>query len=300
MTTQSADELDLHHGETMLACDTHTDGVLFTILRQFDVSGLQVEAFDKDTGNFTWIDVPVSDSVILNTGVALQRMTNDAWNATNHRVLHTNGQKRFSVPFFFSGSYDGILKPIAASVAASPLKVPLYPALPYGKYLNLQNSRHKEYNSSTADDCSEGGPDHSAQHCTGLLGVKRHRGSGQGEALYWRIPNVDLFCFSTGTMFLAGSLSDIHATLWQLEAGLCLLLLHLLFRCCSPRVQPLPTLSDEETYPLVPRRPTTRTRAAHSGQTRVCVTGGCGFLGSSIVRQLQQRGYHVTTLSIFR
>lgn len=149
ITLEDAKQLNLYHGETPLSCDTHTDAILFTILNQADVGGLQVEAKvdTADDSRTVWVDVPVvPGSFVINTGVAMQRLTNDLWNATNHRVVFKHGQERLSIPFFFSGAYDGVLDPLKPCVASSGLP-PKYPKTLYGPYLEKMVKMHKEYRS---------------------------------------------------------------------------------------------------------------------------------------------------------
>jgi len=85
-----------------LGCETHVDSGIFTILYQDKKGGLQVQ----NRKNKKWYDVPFNKNVfIVNTGLALEYLSNGKFKATNHRVLW-NKTKRMSVPFFFEPSYD--------------------------------------------------------------------------------------------------------------------------------------------------------------------------------------------------
>jgi len=85
-----------------LGCETHVDSGIFTILYQDRKGGLQVQ----NRNNKKWYNVPYNDNaLIVNTGLALQFLTNGKFKATNHRVLW-NKSKRMSIPFFFEPSYD--------------------------------------------------------------------------------------------------------------------------------------------------------------------------------------------------
>ena len=85
-----------------LGCETHVDSGIFTILYQDKKGGLQVQ----NKKNKKWYDVPFNKSaLIVNTGLALEYLSNGKFKATNHRVLW-NKTKRMSVPFFFEPSYD--------------------------------------------------------------------------------------------------------------------------------------------------------------------------------------------------
>ena len=44
-------------------------------------------------------------ALVVNTGLALEFLTNGKYKATNHRVLW-NKSKRLSIPFFFEPSFD--------------------------------------------------------------------------------------------------------------------------------------------------------------------------------------------------
>jgi sterol-4alpha-carboxylate 3-dehydrogenase (decarboxylating) len=73
---------------------------------------------------------------------------------------------------------------------------------------------------------------------------------------------------------------------WLLASALTLALAHGLFRLTSPREQPLQAFDGAATSPL--------RNAGSSQRGVVVVTGGTGFLGSAIVRQLVQR--HAVTV----
>ncbi len=85
-----------------LGCETHVDSGIFTILYQDKKGGLQVQ----NRKNKKWYNVPFNrNALIVNTGLALEFLSNGKLKATNHRVLW-NKTKRMSIPFFFEPSYD--------------------------------------------------------------------------------------------------------------------------------------------------------------------------------------------------
>ena len=89
-----------------LACETHVDSGLLTIPYQHERGGLQVR--DR---NRQWHSVPCDgDAFVVNTGLAMERITNRRFVATRHRVL-TNRDERLSIPFFFEPRYDCPLAP---------------------------------------------------------------------------------------------------------------------------------------------------------------------------------------------
>lgn len=85
----------------------HTDFGAVTILLQDAVGGLQV--WDRATSQ--WADVaPHGGALVVNLGNMMIRWTNDRSLSNLHRVINKSGQKRYSVPFFFSGNPDFEIK----------------------------------------------------------------------------------------------------------------------------------------------------------------------------------------------
>ena len=90
-----------------LGCETHVDSGIMTILYQDKKGGLQVQ----NRRSLEWHDVPHDpNAFVINTGLALEYLTNGRMKATNHRVLF-NQEERVSIPFFFEPAYDFILDP---------------------------------------------------------------------------------------------------------------------------------------------------------------------------------------------
>jgi len=90
-----------------LGCETHVDSGIMTILYQDKKGGLQVQ----NRNTLEWHDVPHnSEAFVINTGLALEYLTNGRMKATNHRVLF-NQEERISIPFFFEPSFDFKLDP---------------------------------------------------------------------------------------------------------------------------------------------------------------------------------------------
>ena len=85
-----------------LGCETHVDSGIFTVLYQDRKGGLQVQ--NRKTKK--WHDVPFNkNALVVNTGLALEFLSNGKYKATKHRVLW-NKSKRLSIPFFFEPSFD--------------------------------------------------------------------------------------------------------------------------------------------------------------------------------------------------
>jgi isopenicillin N synthase-like dioxygenase len=89
---------------------THIDFSFFTILSTDGEPGLQVRDHD---GVWHSLTAPAGD-YIVNLGDVMNRVTNDRWRATYHRVLNPpDGQSergRVSIPFFVTPAYDSVLR----------------------------------------------------------------------------------------------------------------------------------------------------------------------------------------------
>lgn len=87
-----------------LSCEAHVDSGLLTLLHQDGRGGLQVKGADD-----RWHDLaPEPGAFVVNTGLALQRMTGRALVATRHRVLHDR-RPRLSIPFFLEPVPDFVM-----------------------------------------------------------------------------------------------------------------------------------------------------------------------------------------------
>ncbi|KAI1625624.1 hypothetical protein EDD37DRAFT_625178 [Exophiala viscosa] len=76
----------------------HSDFETFTILLQDMLGGLEI--LNK---NGVYVPAkPIRGTFVVNVGDFLQRISNDQFVSTVHRVRNTSGLSRYSVPFFFS------------------------------------------------------------------------------------------------------------------------------------------------------------------------------------------------------
>jgi isopenicillin N synthase-like dioxygenase len=77
---------DAHDGAA-LGCEAHVDSGLLTLLYQDGQGGLQVQGPEG-----SWVDVPPDpNSLVVNTGLAFETLSNGRFRATRHRVLHSGG-----------------------------------------------------------------------------------------------------------------------------------------------------------------------------------------------------------------
>lgn len=89
---------------------THIDFSLFTILYQDDApGGLQVR--DREGAWHALAAVP--GTYVVNLGDVMNRLTNDRWKATFHRVVNPppelRHRDRISIPYFVSPDYDSVI-----------------------------------------------------------------------------------------------------------------------------------------------------------------------------------------------
>ncbi len=125
-----------------LCCETHVDSGLLTLLYQDDRGGLQVRNAAGE-----WLDVPPDeDAFVVNTGLALQRLTSRALVATQHRVLQAEGP-RLSIPFFFEPIPDFEMAPRSLGLPETSEE----PAESYEAYLAESMKRFSEYQRDPAE-----------------------------------------------------------------------------------------------------------------------------------------------------
>ena len=95
----------------------------------------------QNRDNLKWYGVPYNkNSFVINTGLALQWLTNGKFQATKHRVIF-NCEKRISIPFFFEPNYYFVLNPVLLKIK----KKPLYKISNYEMFLIQSLKKFVEY-----------------------------------------------------------------------------------------------------------------------------------------------------------
>ncbi|KAJ4382529.1 hypothetical protein N0V85_008545 [Neurospora sp. IMI 360204] len=98
--------------ETKVSIGSHTDFQLFTILGQDEVGGLQVLSRSGQ-----WLNAkPIPGTFVVNFGDYMQRITNDKYVSTVHRVQNYSGKERLSMAFFFGFNLNETCKVLDSCV----------------------------------------------------------------------------------------------------------------------------------------------------------------------------------------
>ncbi|MBB5685716.1 isopenicillin N synthase family dioxygenase [Sphingobium boeckii] len=121
-----------------MAVGEHTDFGMLTILMQDPNGGLEVQTRDGE-----WVKAPyVEDTFVINVGDMLELWTNNLYVSTPHRVIGLTGQDRYSIPAFFSPSFDTLVECIPSCLA--PGEKPKFAPLQGGEYLTQRLSRESD------------------------------------------------------------------------------------------------------------------------------------------------------------
>lgn len=89
----------------MIGARAHKDFGVLTILLQDEVGGLEVL---NSAGEWV-VAPPIRDAFVVNLGLMILHLTNDRYQAAEHRVLNRYGRERYSIPFFINPDYDATL-----------------------------------------------------------------------------------------------------------------------------------------------------------------------------------------------
>lgn len=100
--------------ERSFGAGAHTDWGAITVLAQDAHGGLEVRMPDGQ-----WVAAtPLAGSFVINLGDMIPRWTNDLYRSNPHRVrnLHSGGQARYSIPFFYDPDYLTRIEPLPGTV----------------------------------------------------------------------------------------------------------------------------------------------------------------------------------------
>ncbi|KAL7595176.1 feruloyl CoA ortho-hydroxylase F6H1-3 [Lactuca sativa] len=116
--------------ELTIGVGRHSDVSTLTVLLQDDIGGLYV----RNTETSKWVHVPpVSGSLVINVGDALQIMSNGKYKSVEHRVIANGTNNRISVPIFVNPKPSDVIGPLP-EVVGNGEKV-LYKHVLYSDYV---------------------------------------------------------------------------------------------------------------------------------------------------------------------
>ncbi|KAJ6964813.1 feruloyl CoA ortho-hydroxylase F6H1-3-like [Populus alba x Populus x berolinensis] len=115
--------------ELTVGVGRHSDVSTLTFLLQDDIGGLYVRG-----NNDSWIHVPpVSGSIVINVGDALQIMSNGRYKSIEHRVIANGNNNRISVPIFINPRPSDKISPFPEVLASGEKAV--YKEVLYSDYV---------------------------------------------------------------------------------------------------------------------------------------------------------------------
>jgi isopenicillin N synthase-like dioxygenase len=109
----------------------HTDWGAITILAQDSHGGLEVQMPDG-----RWVPAtPMEGCFVVNLGDMIPRWTNGLFHSNPHRVrnVHSSGQPRYSIPFFYEPDYFARIEPVPGTVAEG--EAPRFTSCTAGEHL---------------------------------------------------------------------------------------------------------------------------------------------------------------------
>ncbi|KAL4782611.1 2OG-Fe(II) oxygenase superfamily protein [Aspergillus varians] len=91
---------------------SHTDIQCVTLLWQDNSGGLQVLSASDE-----WLDArPIEGTLVVNIGDFLQRLSNNRFKSTVHRVYNRQAESRYSMPFFLGFNPESVCKVVSTCV----------------------------------------------------------------------------------------------------------------------------------------------------------------------------------------
>ncbi|KAF5576617.1 1-aminocyclopropane-1-carboxylate oxidase [Fusarium pseudoanthophilum] len=149
ITTPGADAVHIHYPGTDgnaedvdVGIGSHTDIQCVTLLWQDMSGGLQVLSADDE-----WLDArPIEGTLVINIGDFLQRLSNNRFKSTVHRVYNRQKTSRYAMPFFLGFNPDAVCEVLPTCIDEE--HPPLYEPISCGKWrdsrLRLAETPDKE------------------------------------------------------------------------------------------------------------------------------------------------------------
>lgn len=107
---------------------SHTDIQCITLLWQDNSGGLQVLSLDGE-----WLDArPIEGTLVVNVGDFLQRLSNNKFRSTVHRVYNRQKTSRYAMPFFLGFNPEAVCEVVPTCIDED--HPPLYEPISCGKW----------------------------------------------------------------------------------------------------------------------------------------------------------------------
>ncbi|KAJ5420759.1 hypothetical protein N7465_003278 [Penicillium sp. CMV-2018d] len=107
-----ADTAEENNGDVDVGIGSHTDIQCITLLWQDMSGGLQVLSASDE-----WLDArPIAGTLVVNIGDFLQRLSNNRFKSTVHRVYNRQPTSRYSMPFFLGFNPDSVCKVVPSCI----------------------------------------------------------------------------------------------------------------------------------------------------------------------------------------
>ncbi|KAL4953473.1 Clavaminate synthase-like protein [Aspergillus filifer] len=107
---------------------SHTDIQCVTLLWQDNSGGLQVLSASDE-----WLDArPIPGTLVVNIGDFLQRLSNNRFKSTVHRVYNRQPHSRYSMPFFLGFNPESVCRVVSTCVKEG--EKPLYEPIACGEW----------------------------------------------------------------------------------------------------------------------------------------------------------------------
>ncbi|KAF4987558.1 hypothetical protein FGRMN_10310 [Fusarium graminum] len=135
ITTPGADAVHIHYPgnedteDVDVGIGSHTDIQCVTLLWQDMSGGLQVLSADDE-----WLDArPIEGTLVINIGDFLQRLSNNRFKSTVHRVYNRQKASRYAMPFFLGFNPDAVCEVVPTCIDDE--HPPLYEPISCGKVI---------------------------------------------------------------------------------------------------------------------------------------------------------------------
>lgn len=122
---------DGHQQDIDVGIGSHTDIQCITLLWQDNSGGLQVLSLGGE-----WLDArPIDGTLVVNVGDFLQRLSNNKFRSTVHRVYNRNKSSRYAMPFFLGFNPEAVCEVVPTCIDED--HPPLYEPISCGKVCSI-------------------------------------------------------------------------------------------------------------------------------------------------------------------